>query len=114
MKVNKPLNPNYCATVVAIKNKLDLAGCDNVVGTTMFGYQAIISKHIEIGTLGIVFPAETQLSEAYCAENNMYRHAENNRDKTAKGYIEDSRRVRAIKFRGHVSNALFMPLNSLS
>jgi len=114
MKVNKPLNPNYCATVVAIKNKLDLAGCDNVVGTTIFGYQAIISKHIEIGTLGIVFPAETQLSEAYCIENNMYRHAENNRDKTAKGYIEDSRRVRAIKFRGHVSNALFMPLSSLS
>lgn len=114
MKVNKPTNPNYCATVVAIKNKLDLAGCDNVVGTTIFGYQAIISKQIEVGTLGIVFPTETQLSDTYCTENNMYRHAESNRDKTAKGYIEDSRRVRAIKFRGHVSNALFMPLSSLS
>ncbi len=114
MKINKPTNPNYCATVVTIKNKLDLAGCDNVVGTTIFGYQAIISKQTEVGTPGIIFPAETQLSDTYCTENNMYRHAENNRDKIVKGYIEDSRRVRAIKFRGHVSNALFMPLSSLS
>ncbi len=71
MKVNKPTNPNYCATVVAIKNKLDLAGCDNVVGTTIFNYQTIINKQIEVGTLGIVFPAETQLSDTYCTENNM-------------------------------------------
>ncbi|WP_285218515.1 hypothetical protein, partial [Klebsiella quasipneumoniae] len=73
---------------MCIRDRLDLAGCDNVVGTTIFGYQAIISKQIEVGTLGIVFPAETQLSDTYCTENNMYRHAESNRDKTAKGYIE--------------------------
>ncbi len=113
MKFQKPENQNYCATVVRIKNIIPLLNCDNVVATTIFGFQAIVGKGTEIGTLGIVFPAETQLSEEYCKENNLFRHEEYNKDPQQKGYIEDNRRVKAIKFRGHASNALFMPLESL-
>lgn len=114
MKLQAPVNTNYAATVVAIKNIIPLTGCDNVVGTTIHGFQAIIGKDVQVGTLGIVFPAETQLSEAYVVNNNLYRHNDYNKDKTLKGYLEDNRRVKAIKFRGHTSNCLFMPLSSLS
>lgn len=114
MNIEKPKNDGYCATVVKINNIIPLAGCDNVVGTSIFGFQAIVSKDIKIGDYGIVFPAETQLSDDFCKFNDLYRHAEFNYDKKKKGYIEDNRRVKAIKFRGHTSNCLFTGLESLT
>jgi len=65
MKLLEPENSNYAAQVVEIKSLTDLAGCDNVVGTPLLGFQAIVGKDTEQGDLGIVFTAETQLSEEY-------------------------------------------------
>lgn len=113
MRITKPKNENYCATVVEIKNIIPLTGCDNVVGTTIFGYQAIVGKDVKIGDIGIVFPAETRLSKDYCFNNNLYKRGEDNIDQTKKGYVEDSGRVKAVKFRGQVSNCLFMQIDSL-
>lgn len=114
MKLHPPENDNYAATVVALKDIVPLEGCDNVVGTPIFGFQAIVGKDSKPGDLGIVFPAESQLSEEYARKNNLYRHQELNKDQSAKGYLEDNRRVKAMKFRGHRSDCLFMPLTSLS
>lgn len=113
MKLQKPENNNYCATVVAIKNIIVLPNCDNVVATTIFGFQAIVSKDVKVGDVGIVFSAETQLSDEYCSQNNLYRHSDKNSDQGKKGYLEDNRRVKAVKFRGNTSSALFMPLSSV-
>jgi len=114
MKLLEPENSNYAAQVVEIKSLTDLAGCDNVVGTPLLGFQAIVGKDTEQGDLGIVFTAETQLSEEYARKNNLHRHGNLNDNEGSKGYLEDNRRVRAMKFRGHRSDALFMPLESLS
>lgn len=114
MKIEKPINSNYCATVVKIKNIVPLENCDNVVGTTIFGFQAIVNKETEVGEIGIVFPAETQLSYDYCYNNNLHRHGDKNYNQDQKGYLEDNRRIRAVRFRGNVSSCLFMPLSSLS
>lgn len=113
MKIDKPANQNYCATVVEIKNIISLENCENVVATNFFGFQAIVGKDHKVGDIGIVFPAETQLSDKFCYENNLYRHSDKNRYENVKGYIEDNRRVKAVKFRGHPSSCLFMPLDSL-
>lgn len=114
MKLEAPKNPNYAATVVEIKSINVLDGCDFVVGAPLFGLQAIVSKDMPIGTIGLFFPAETQLSDAFVHANNLYRHGDKNKDEAAKGYFEDSRRVKAMKFRGHRSDAFFIPLDSLS
>lgn len=114
MQIKTPKNTNYAATVVTIKNIVPLDGCDNVVGTTIFGYQAIVGKETKIGDIGLFFPAETQLSEEFCIENNLFRHTEKNKDKTKRGYMEDNRRVKAMKFRGHRSDCLFIDLDSVS
>lgn len=106
-------NVNYAATVVRVKHIVSLDNCDNVVGIPVLGYQAIVGKDTQIGDLLLVFPAESQLSDEYASVNNLYRHSEKNVDVEAKGYIEDNRRVRAMKFRGHRSDALAMPLSSL-
>ena len=121
MKLNEPVNANYAAVVVEITDLHELKSdgarkkdCDNVVGTPLLGLQAIVSKDTPVGMVGIVFPAETQLSDEFVRENNLYRKGELNADPSATGYLEENRRVRAIKFRGHTSNSLFMPLTSLA
>lgn len=112
MKFETPKNQNYVATVVRIKNTFPLENCDNLIGTSIFGFDVLLNKQTEL--FGIFFPAETQLSDEYCYNNNLYRHSNLNIDHDQKGYFEDNRRVRAIKFRGNKSNGIFMPLSSLS
>lgn len=113
MKLDAPVNQNYCATVVEIKTLVPLANADNLMAIPMFGMQAIVDKSYYVGQVGILIPAECQLSEEFTQANNLFRHEYLNLDPTKKGYLEDNRRVQAIKLRGHRSDALFMPLDSL-
>jgi hypothetical protein len=112
-KLEAPVNPNYAATVVRVNHINVLPNCDNVVGVPFFGMQAIVGKDVQVGDIGILFPAESQLSDEYTRKNGLYRHSDKNENETQAGYIEDSRRVKALKFRGHQSDALFMPIESL-
>ena len=114
MKLDKPQNENYAAVIVKVKSLTPLEGLDNLVGAHFFGYQAIVSKDVNVGDVGVLFTAETQLSKDFTKQNSLYRHAELNKNTDKTGFIEDNRRVRAIKLRGNVSNALFMSLDSLS
>lgn len=114
MKLTKPENESYAATVVTIKEVHPFPGSDNIVGTNLFGFQAIVGVATQSGERGIVFPPETQLSEEYAKENNLHQHGDLNKDQGAKGYLGDNRRIRAIRLRGNRSDCLFMPLSSLS
>lgn len=112
MKIESPENKNYCATVVRIHNRFPLQNLDNLEGTNIFGFPIMIGK--DSPPIGVFFPAEVQLSDAYCFENNLYRHSNLNKFPNQRGYLEDNRRIRAIKFRGNQSSGLLMPLESLS
>ncbi len=115
MKLTAPKNNNYAAVVVRVNTIVELEGLDNLVGVPVLGHQALTQRDgTKVGDLKVVFTAETQLSEDYCAINNLYRDETLNKDPTEKGYLEKNRRVRALKLRGHVSNALLMPLDSLA
>lgn len=108
-------SPNYCATIVRIYNLVDLAGRDRVKGFPCQGFQAIVPISYSIGELGVFFTPECQLSPDYCRENNLYRDGQgSNKDEGKFGFFESSGRVKALKFAGHKSNAIFMPLSSLS
>lgn len=105
---------NYACQVVKLGKFTKLEGLDNLQAVDILGYQALVSPDtMQPGDLVLAFVAETQLSEAYASANNLHRDATLNRDKDATGYLEKNRRVRAIKLRGHHSNALVMPLVSL-
>lgn len=113
MKLKTPENKNYAAVIVEIKETHELNGLDNLVGTNLIGSQAVISKDTDTGTVGIVFGPETQLSEEFARKNNLHRHGDRNDDQGQSGFLEDNRRVRALRLRGNRSDALFMPLSSL-
>lgn len=110
----KPKNENYAATVVKIRTLTPLANCDNLQGIPLFGLQAIVDLNTHVSDIGIVLPTEVQLSGEFVHKNNLFRHSDQNEDQSKVGYIEDNRRVKAVRLRKHVSNALFMPLSSLA
>ncbi|MFD6400788.1 RNA ligase family protein [Nocardia sp. NPDC060249] len=114
MALTTPKNPNYAAVVVRLTAVNALDRCDNIAGAPVLGYQAIVGKDRAAGDLGIVFTAETQLSEEFARVNNQHSDTELNADPAEKGYLEKTRRVRAIKLRGHRSDALFLPLEALA
>lgn len=115
MKIEAPKNPNYSATVVALNTFAPLAGADRIQATIIFGNQVIVGKDAKPGDVGLFFPVECQLSHEFVAANNLYRKPEwGNADPAARpGFFEESRRVKAVKMRGHKSEGFFIPLESL-
>jgi len=114
VKLDAPKNINYAATIVSVNTMIQLEGLDNLIAVPVLGHQALTQKGVKYTELRVAFTAETQLSEDFCAINSLYRDATLNKDPNEKGYLEQNRRVRAIKLRGHVSNALLMPLSSIA
>lgn len=106
-------NENYAATVVQINKLVPLENCDNVQAAIIMGNQVIVGKDVSVGNIGLYFPLETQLTDVYLSKNNLYRKPELNSNNTKKGYFEENGRIRCVKFRGHKSEGLFMPLESL-
>lgn len=115
LQIEAPVNPNYCATVVGLKQFVDLDNCDNVKSALIFGNSVIVSKSSQEGDLGLFFPVEVQLSPEFLGQNNLFRKAEwGNAKADEKGFFEQHGRVKAVKFRGHKSEGFFIPLSSLS
>ena len=113
MKLQKPVNESYSATVVRLEDTFPLKGLDNLVGVRFFGYVGLVPKSYSPG-LYVMFSPETQLSHDFCYNNNLYRKPEMNKDKTQKGYMEQNRRCKAIKLKSNVSSCMILPLSSFS
>lgn len=116
MKIESPKNPNYAAIVVALDKFVPLAGADRIQGALIFGNQVIVGKDAKPGDVGLFFPVECQLSHEFVAANNLYRKPEwgNNEPLARPGFFEESRRVKAVKMRGHKSEGFFIPIASLA
>lgn len=115
VKYDPVKNPNYVATVVAVAadDLRPLAGLDNLVAFSKFGMQALVSRDTAPG-LYILFSTEVQLAAEFARANNLFRDGLSNADPRKTGYLEQNRRVKAIKLRGHRSESLLMPLDSLA
>lgn len=99
-------NPNYGVKIIEVKNLVDLEGLDNLKGIPIDGYTALVSKDVAVGDILAVFTAGTKIENWFLHKFNLYRHTDLNFDTTQSGYIEDNQRVKAIRLRGHHSNAL--------
>jgi hypothetical protein len=101
------------AIVAKIDKVEEIPGANTIQVGYVLGERVIIGKDVTVGTVGIYFPAETQLSHEYCHENNLYRHSDRNKDTTKKGFFEDNRKVKAMKFMKVKSEGYFADLRSL-
>ena len=106
---------NYVCTVVQIDKLFPIEGSDNILRAVIFGNNVVVSKDTKIGDVMLYFVSGTQLSEYYCKLNNLYSDKDLNKDVNAKpGYLGKTRRVKAIKLRGIISDGFLMPLSSLN
>lgn len=109
----EPLNQNYAAVCVELRDFVILPNCDNVKHALVFGNSIVVARDTEVGTIGLHFPAETALSQEFLSANNLYRENTSNVDTAQKGFFEAHGRVKTLKFRGHKSEGFFIPLSSL-
>lgn len=104
---------NYTCQVIKLPVKIPVQGLDNLVQVTHQGNTCLVSKDTPEDGLYLFFPAECQISHEFLSANNLYRHQELNLDKTQKGFFEDNRRVKCIKFKGVISSGFVCPLEFL-
>ena len=103
----------HCGYVVQITELHPHSNADRLQIATIFGASVIVDLNVKVGDLGIYFPIDLQLSEEYCAQNNLVRKKDENGNNIG-GYLDpDKRNIRAMKLRGEQSEGLFMPLESL-
>lgn len=104
----------YCGYVVEVKELRKHSNADRLQIATFFGNDTIVGLDTKVGDRGIYFPADGQLSERYCAVNDLIRRKDEN-GKQCGGYLDpDKRNIKALKLRGEKSDGLYMPITSLA
>ena len=104
-------NPNYAAFIYEVTQTHPLDGLDNLVGVNVGGYQALVPKTTKPGDRFVAVVAGTQISASYTMLLNLHMDSSLNADKNQTGYLENNRRVKAIRLRGNASNALLLDIN---
>lgn len=102
------------AIIAQITEVFPIPGADRIHLAKVLGESVVVSKEQGVGYTGVFFPVDLQLSEEFCRENNLFRKAELNKDKTKTGFFEESRRVRAQPFLKQRSEGLFMSIDCLA
>jgi len=104
---------NYTCQVIKLPKKIVIPLLDNLVEVNHQGNSCLVGKDSDEHDMYLFFPAECQINHDFLSSNNLYRHSELNSDKTKKGFFEDNRRVKALKFKGIISSGFIIPISSL-
>jgi len=105
---------SYKAKLTKLSDLKPHPNADRVQLAICYGNQIVIGLDYKEGDIGIYFDSDGQLSEEFCRMNNLYRDKKLNQDQNAKsGFFDINRRVRAQKFRGEISDGLWLPLDCL-
>lgn len=103
----------YCGYITRLKNVRKHSNADRLLLADCFGNTVIVGLEYHEGQLGVYFPVDGQLSEEFCAANDLVRRKDENGN-PAGGYLDpEKRNIKAMKLRGEKSDGLFLPLTSL-
>ena len=104
----------HCGYVVKVTELRKHSNADRLQVATFFGNDTIVDLSVKEGDIGVYFPVDLQLSEEYCAQNNLVRKKDENGNNIG-GFLDpDKRNIKAIKLRGEKSDGLFMPITSFA
>ena len=104
----------HCGYVVKVKELRPHMNANKLQIAKFFDCETCVGLDVKLGDMGIYFPSGLQLSEEFCAQNNLVRR----KDETGKnvgGYLEpDKRNIKTIRLRGEPSDGIFMTLDSVA
>lgn len=104
----------YTGFVVKVEHLRKHTNADRLQIATFFGNDTIVGLDTQIGDMGVYFPVDGQLSERFCAVNDLVRRKDEN-GKQVGGYLDpDKRNIKALKLRGEKSDGLYMPITCLT
>ncbi len=104
----------HCGYVVKVESLRKHTNADKLQIATFFGNDTSVDLSVKVGDIGVYFPVDLQLSEEYCARNNLVRKKDANGNNIG-GFLDpNTRNIKAIKLRGEKSDGLFMPLRSFA
>lgn len=102
---------SHKAIVAKIDRVGDIDGANTIQIAYVLGERVIVNKSSQVGDEGVFFMPDLQLSEDFCAENNLFRDKTLNKDKERSGFFEANRRVRAQPFMKVKSEGFFVPFD---
>lgn len=104
----------YCGYVTKLKNVRTHPNADRLMLAECFDSTVVVGLDAQEGDVVIYFPVDGQLSEEYCAVNDLVRRKDENGNSVG-GYLEpDKRNIKAIRLRKEKSDGLVMPLSSVA
>lgn len=104
----------YCGYVVKVEKIRKHENADRLMIATFFGNDTVVGLDTQIGQLGVYFPVDGQLSEEFCATNDLVRRKDEE-GKPCGGYLDpEKRNIKAVKLRGEKSDGLFLPITCLA
>ena len=68
----------HCGYVVKVTELRKHSNADRLQVATFFGNDTIVDLSVKVGDIGVYFPVDLQLSEEYCAKNNLVRKKDEN------------------------------------
>lgn len=142
VSISGQANPNYLASIQKIESVEAIPNADRLVKTTISGYDTIIPKDMQVGSLVVYFPVESCICEKFLSANNLFERSEFERntnagevkklvaeaetetDETRKaeiltqirsmcGFFNSKGRVRILKLRGEYSQGFVAGIDSL-
>lgn len=104
----------YCGYVVKVDHLRKHTNADRLQIATFFNNDTIVSMDTQYGDMGVYFPVDGQLSERFCAVNDLVRRKDEN-GKQVGGYLDpEKRNIKALKLRGEKSDGLYLPITCLA
>lgn len=104
---------NYTAVVCKLYNVRKHPNADRLQLAEASGYTVIVGSDNYEGQLGIYFPCDGALSQAYADANNLVGYNDPVTGEHAGGFFAKNRRVRALKLRGEKSDGYWTTLDTL-
>lgn len=104
----------YCGYVTTLKNVRKHPNADRLMLADCFGNTVVVGLDYQEGQIGVYFPTDGQLSEAFCKVNDLVRRKDESGNAVG-GYLDPAKRnIKAMKLRGEKSDGLFLPLTCLA
>lgn len=113
LTISENSNANYTAQIVCLDSLEKHPNADKLQLANISGQKVITSLDAKIGQYYIYFPVESQISEKFLSFANLFDEKDKNADKTKRGYVHKSGRVRMIKLREIFSEGLLLPVSIL-